>query len=112
MSSPLQYSHQLSAYTLKELIGKGTFGNVYRAIHNTDNSIIALKIIDFEKLKAAENGLSRIKTEISVQSQLNHDSIIKLYTSFIDKTENKYVLVLEYCDGQTLKDYLQTQPDG
>merc|ERR1712228_226968 len=108
----MSYSKHLKEYTLKELIGKGTFGSVYRAIHEADNKIVALKIIDLEKLKQAQNGISRVKTEIAVQSQLNHESIIKLYTSFIDTNENKYVLVLEYCEGETLSDYLKKQNGG
>ena len=73
------YSDKLDDYIVEDMIGKGTFGCVYEGIHKPNNQNVAIKIIEFEKLKETKNGMSRIKTEIEVQSKLNHDGIIKLY---------------------------------
>eukprot|EP01084_Bolivina_argentea_P091198 164186_1 len=116
MSIGGEYSTQWSDYTLKESIGKGTFGVVYRGIHEPNQAEIAIKIIEMNKLKKTPNGMQRVKMEIELQQKLNHDGIIKLFSSFvhIDKeaaTEN-YVLILEYCSGGTLHDYLKKQKCG
>ena len=37
-------------------------------------------------------------------SKFNSDNIVKYYDSF--KINNKYYIVMEYCDGQNLKDYI------
>ena len=44
-------------FTLLYPIGKGAFGSVYKAIHNSTNKIYAIKIIDYSK----DNGKKIIK---------------------------------------------------
>eukprot|EP01084_Bolivina_argentea_P245935 411675_1 len=112
----MEYSTKLTDYVLNDVIGKGTFGIVYKGIHKPDNKTVAIKIIDCKKLKKTTNGILRIKTEIDIQSKLNHDGIVKLFQSFVhidknDKSE-KYVLILELCNGGTLNDYLKKQKCG
>lgn len=35
----------MDKYTIKDLVGEGSFGQVYRAVDNKSNQIVALKII-------------------------------------------------------------------
>ena len=123
-SESMEFSNNLNDYIIKDMIGKGTFGCVYKGIHKPNNLKVAIKIIDFEKLKQTKNGISRIKTEIEIQSKLNHDGIIKLYQSFIHidnndndnnndkKIKKSYILILEYSNGGTLNNYLKQQKCG
>ena len=51
--------------------------------------------------------INNIKKEAKILSKFDCNNIIKYYDSFQDK-ENFYIL-MEYCDGNNLKDYLEEQ---
>lgn len=115
VTDSMEFSSALKDYKLEGLVGQGTFGKVYKGIHKPNNVKVAVKIVDFKKLKENKNGLSRIKSEIASQSKLNHDNIVRLHQSFVTVNENneqQYVLILEYCDGGTLHEYLKRQKGG
>ncbi|KAJ5550648.1 hypothetical protein N7461_005346 [Penicillium sp. DV-2018c] len=84
-------------YTLGRLIGKGSFGKVYLASHKlTNGSKVVLKSSSKE-----DNNLAR---EIHHHRQFLHPHIARLYEVVV--TENLVWLVLEYCPGDELYNYL------
>ena len=79
---------------IKEL-GKGAFGKVNLVLNNLDNKYYALKeIIIKEKNINIENEINNI-------SKFNCKNIVKYYNSY--KENDKYYILMEYCDGQNLK---------
>ncbi|KAL4975750.1 hypothetical protein BDW66DRAFT_64379 [Aspergillus desertorum] len=84
-------------YTLGRLIGKGSFGKVYLASHKlTNHSKVVLKSSDKE-----DTNLAR---EIHHHRQFLHPHIARLYEVIV--TEKLVWLVLEYCPGDELYNYL------
>ncbi|KAI9039091.1 non-specific serine/threonine protein kinase [Aspergillus affinis] len=84
-------------YTLGRLIGKGSFGKVYLANHKlTNGSKVVLKSSDKE-----DTNLAR---EIHHHRQFLHPHITRLYEVIV--TEKLVWLVLEYCPGDELYNYL------
>ncbi|PBP22660.1 kinase-like protein, partial [Diplocarpon rosae] len=84
-------------YTLGRLIGKGSFGKVYLATHKLTNGS---KVV----LKSANKDDSNLAREIHHHRQFIHPHIVRLYEVIV--TENLVWLVLEYCSGDELYNYL------
>jgi len=72
-------------------IGEGSFGKVYIAKRKKDNVKVAVKSMT----------KSINKKEITTLSFCDHPNIVKYLCTF--HWENTYWLVMEYCDGGTLK---------
>lgn len=89
------------SYELKEIIGQGSFGIVYRAVTNTGEEI-ALKMVRINNSVMK----SMISREIAVLSQLNHPNILKYLDSKIEN-EDKYWIATEYCEGGDLEQYIE-----
>ncbi|KAL4896439.1 hypothetical protein BDV59DRAFT_170651 [Aspergillus ambiguus] len=84
-------------YTVGRLIGKGSFGKVYLASHKlTNGSKVVLKSSDKE-----DTNLAR---EIHHHRQFLHPHIARLYEVIV--TEKLVWLVLEFCPGDELYNYL------
>ncbi|KAH8602732.1 kinase-like domain-containing protein [Bisporella sp. PMI_857] len=84
-------------YSLGRLIGKGSFGKVYLASHKLTNGS---KVV----LKSAKKDDSNLAREIHHHRQFLHPHIARLYEVIV--TENLVWLVLEYCPGDELYNYL------
>jgi polo-like kinase 4 len=93
----------MNHYEVGEQIGRGGFANVYSARDVRDGKQVALKIIRKELMQ--EELLFRVENEIRIHYQLKHSNIVQLYEYFQDD-ENIY-LVLEYCSGKNLFQYLR-----
>jgi len=90
-------------YIIKETIGKGTFSVVKLGENINTKQKVAIKILDKEKIKTKED-LNRIQREIKILSILDHPYIIKTYK--ISETPKKYYIIMEYCEGGELFDYI------
>jgi len=79
-------------YERKELIGSGSYGNVYRCINKLNNLEYALKVVEItaKNKEEAIRQISNLKAEIGVLKKLNHPNIVKYY-SFDISEDNKQV---------------------
>ncbi|KAJ5215026.1 hypothetical protein N7468_010705 [Penicillium chermesinum] len=84
-------------YSLGRLIGKGSFGKVYLATHKLTNGS---KVV----LKSSSKEDTNLAREIHHHRQFLHPHIARLYEVVV--TENLVWLVLEYCPGDELYNYL------
>ena len=87
-----------------EKIGEGGMGEVYLAEDDFLGRKVALKVLN-PLLTSDEQFVERFKLEAKVQASLNNPQIVQLYSFFI--FEDKYIMVLEYADGITLKQLIQ-----
>ena len=93
-------------YLVNELIGVGGMANVYKATDVTDGKTVAVKVLR-EEFCDNEEFLRRFKNESKAIAMLSHPNIIKVYdVCFSHKMQ---VIVMEYVDGITLKEYLEEQ---
>ncbi|SOS80489.1 calcium-dependent protein kinase 5 [Plasmodium sp. gorilla clade G1] len=79
-------------------LGKGSYGNVVKAVSKRTGQQRAIKIIEKKKI----HNIERLKREILIMKQMDHPNIIKLYEVYEDN--EKLYLVLELCDGGELFD--------
>ncbi|KAK4500365.1 hypothetical protein PRZ48_008554 [Zasmidium cellare] len=89
--------HSVGNYSLGRLIGKGSFGKVYLAQHKLTNGS---KVV----LKSAKKDDANLAREIHHHRQFLHPHIARLYEVIV--TENLVWLVLEFCPGDELYNYL------
>ncbi len=83
-----------------DLIGKGTYGNVYLSHNKIDNKPYAIKLIEKKNLSLLNCPIELIYNEISIQIQINHPNITKLF-SYYENEENIY-MILEYSNKGSL----------
>jgi len=63
-------------------IGKGGFGNVYKARNKIDGNLYAIKKIYIDHLN-----MIKITREVKYLAKLNHHNIVRYYTSWIEFTD-------------------------
>jgi len=95
------YSALDGQYELHDTIGTGGFAKVKLATHLLTGEKVAIKIMDKKMLG---EDLPRIRLEIAAMKVLRHQNICKLLQ--VIETENQIFMILEYCPGGELFDYI------
>jgi serine/threonine protein kinase len=92
---------------LENLIGRGTFGTVYKAVMSFDNvTTVAVKVFNLERHGAFRSFFS----ECEVLRNVRHRNLIKVLNSCssIDHQGNDFkALILEYMSNGSLETWLQ-----
>ncbi len=96
----------VSRYEIKELIGQGGMGAVYRAFDNNRSEDIAIKVL-LPSLTKNERALERFLNEARVSSNLSHPKIINVYD--VQNDGNLYFLTMELLEGQDLRQVMDNQ---
>ncbi|CAL0310662.1 unnamed protein product [Lupinus luteus] len=94
-----------SRFSSLQLIGQGSFGDVYKAFDKELNKEVAIKVIDLEE---SEDEIDDIQKEISVLSQCRSPYITEYYGSYLNQT--KLWIIMEYMAGGSVADLLQSGP--
>ncbi|CAD7923726.1 unnamed protein product [Amoebophrya sp. A120] len=93
-----------SDFNCLKLLGQGTFGSVIKVCMRDDPRVnLAMKII-VQKQYKVQNIVSRYYAEEHVLRALKHPFIVLLYASY--STPLHWLLVMEYCPGGDLHDWL------
>ncbi|CCM01568.1 uncharacterized protein FIBRA_03628 [Fibroporia radiculosa] len=99
---PIPSSNPASQYTLLEKLGTGSFGTVYKAMHNETKQIVAIKQIDLED---SDDDISEIQQEIANLAQFDSEYVTRYYGSFV--VAYKLWIVMEYLAGGSCLDLLK-----
>ena len=89
-------------FILGKKIGQGTFATVRLATHIKTNEIVAIKILDKEKMKEIDK--IRSNREIKILKKMRHRNIVHLYNDI--NTEKLIYLIMEYVKGKELLAYI------
>ena len=92
-------------YRFVNHLGSGSFAQVYGAVHDETGDEVAVKAIAARKLNAKLR--ENLECEIRILKDFQHPNIVRLYG--IDKTSSTehIFLVMEFCDGGDLHQFLQ-----
>ena len=92
----------MGQYTFIKRIGKGHYGQVYKAIHVNSKLIVAVKCLKREGL--SNHQLKNVENEVLVLEKAHHKNIVTMIDRM--KSKNSYYLVLEYCNGGDLASFI------
>lgn len=95
---------QFGNYRIEEVIGKGAMAEVYRAFHPNLNRHVAIKRLR-SFLAEQTDMLDRFQREAQNIAGMDHPNIVKVYD--FDKLDSMYYMVMEFIDGEPLKDVLK-----
>ncbi|KAI0677520.1 Pkinase-domain-containing protein [Trametes maxima] len=98
-------SNPSAQYSLLEKLGTGSFGTVYKAIHNDSKQIVAIKQIDLED---SDDDISEIQQEIASLAQCDSEYVTRYYGSFV--VAYKLWIVMEFLAGGSCLDLLKAGP--
>ena len=92
----MDYAPPLPNLRFIEKIGIGGMSTVWKALDETRNEIVAVKILNNELTKNKED-LALFKTEEKVMEQINHQGVVKSYQ--LSNHEGVWYYIMEYVDG-------------
>ncbi|NER04011.1 MAG: serine/threonine protein kinase [Okeania sp. SIO3C4] len=99
---------QKGKYTIDSILGQGSFGITYRAIHHQHNQIVVLKTLneslhhhqDFAKFQ------HQFIAEVHLLANSRHPNLVKVWDFF--EEEQLFFMVMDYIPGQNLADLIQS----
>jgi serine/threonine protein kinase len=97
--------HHLPGYQLLERLGKGSMGTVYKARQLSMNRLVAIKILK-PRLAANAEFLVRFQREAHLAAKFSSNNVVQAID--VGSAGNTHYFVMEYVDGTTLKQALQT----
>ncbi|CAK9175230.1 unnamed protein product [Ilex paraguariensis] len=90
-----------SRFSDLELIGTGSFGDVYKGFDKELNKVVAIKVIDLEE---SEDEIEDIQKEIAILSQCRSPYITEYYGSYLHQT--KLWIIMEFMAGGSVADLI------
>src|SRR5215469_628321 len=97
----------LGSYEITALLGKGGFGEVYRAKDKKLKRDVAIKILP-DEFSTDHDRLTRFQREAEVLASLNHPNIAAIHD--LATQDQSQFLVLELVDGETLAERIARGP--
>ncbi|MBR58920.1 MAG: hypothetical protein CMH54_12990, partial [Myxococcales bacterium] len=98
----------IGRYEVKDLLGEGGMGQVYRAVDPKLQQEVAIKVIN-PALLGGEKVLIRAQRELQVLLSLrSHPNIVTVY----DYVEEPFALVMELLQGRSLGTVIAEHPSG
>ncbi|KAL6195322.1 hypothetical protein ACLB2K_030942 [Fragaria x ananassa] len=94
----------------QEVLGKGAMKAVYKAFDELLGLEVAWNQVKFSEVLRSPEDLQRLYSEVHLLSTLNHDSIIRFYTSWIDVDHKTFNFITEKFTSGTLREYRKKYP--
>ncbi|KAI5847331.1 kinase-like domain-containing protein [Morchella snyderi] len=95
-------------YTVLELVGKGSFGSVYKGIHNETKQIVAVKSLDLDQ---HDDEIKDIQKEIALLSQLkagDAPNITAFHGSYL--LGHRLWVIIDFCSGGSVRTLMKAGP--
>jgi eukaryotic-like serine/threonine-protein kinase len=94
----------LGPYRILDVLGQGGMGRVYKAMHQTMNRVVALKILAPQLVKT-ERAHRLFLREVQAAAQLSHPNIVMAYDA--NEIDSRHYLAMEFVDGPNLEHYVR-----
>ena len=99
---------QNGRYTVLKKLGEGGKGIVFKARDTALDRVVAIKML--KNPVTAGEAYTRFLTEAQAVAKLNHPNIVSIYD--IGKEDGKRFFVLEFVEGHSLRDLIESSPEG
>lgn len=96
----------IGPYQIREQVGEGGMGDVFRAVSMENRQVVALKILKIP-VTGSPHKIKRFKDEIKILSRLDHPNILQYYDS--GEHRGRLYLATEFLDGETLENKLDRE---
>jgi len=100
----LPAGYAVGEYVIEEVLGRGGFGTVYRAVQPVIGKRVAIKVLS-RKYSADGEIVSRFVAEARAVNQIRHRHIIDIF-SFGQLPDGRQYYVMEYLEGKPLDQHL------
>ena len=94
-------------YEIKEILGTGGMGVVYRALDRELQEPVAIKTLRPEALTGDTVALERFKQEIRLARRIAHRNVVRTYD--LGEVNGMYYLTMEFVEGTSLKQLIATR---
>ena len=94
-------------YEVKELLGVGGMGMVFKAVDSELGEVIAIKTLKQEMLGNDPGALERFKSEIRLARRISHRNVVR--THDFGEYGGVSFITMEYVEGQSLKDLIHSR---
>ncbi len=111
---PLVDDHEMIGQSLEYFrivgrLGQGGMGAVYRALDESLQRFVALKVISNQNETADAKHVERLLQEARAQARVNHANVVHIY--YVSRQEDKMpFLAMELIDGPTLAERMRNEP--
>ena len=92
-------------YLVKELLGVGGMGMVFKAIDQELNEPVAIKTLKSDMLSNDPSVLDRFRSEIKLARRISHRNVVR--THDIGEEGGVYFITMEYVEGKSLKELIR-----
>lgn len=100
---------QAESFLITDFLGRGAFGEVYRAVGDSSGSVIAVKLLPLGEL-SDETARVALLNEIQVAQQINHPNVVRvLHVDTGTFAELGPYACMEYVSGGNLARLLRVQ---
>jgi len=99
---------QNGRYAVLKKLGEGGKGIVFKARDTALNRVVAIKML--KNPVTIGEAYTRFMTEAQSVGKLNHPNIVSIHD--IGKEDGKQFFVLEFVEGQSLRDLIETYAEG
>ena len=93
-------------YEVQERIGGGGFALVYKAMDTILHRPVAVKVLR-QQFTTDDDFVRRFKREAQAAASLSHPNVVSIYD--VGQEDDVYYIVMEYVDGQTLKEKIEAE---
>ncbi len=94
-------------YDIKESLGAGGMGVVYRAFDRELQEPVAIKTLRPEAMAGGSVALDRFKQEIRLARRIAHRNVVRTYD--LGEENGMYYLTMEYVEGTSLKQLITSR---
>ena len=95
----------MKRYMVKEVLGVGGMGMVFKAIDQELNEPVAIKTLKSDMLTRDPSALDRFRSEIKLARRISHRNVVR--THDIGEEGGVYFITMEYVEGKSLKELIR-----